>query len=182
MTLSPDASLLRIPPAALFKLVTLRFSTAYLLFLEHFGHLVWKDPVILPISKSIHSATFVYMMLMPATKDLWARTTTLTALMNYVHGLCASIELLLHPSILSADRVQGWFRTLLHIFFKNNGKADPNQMADVCFVKVQKQVEYVREFARDNNAKIHVFSYCRSKIAINRHKGTIATSICKAVN
>lgn len=42
MKISRDASLLRIPPVAMLKLVTLRLSTDDLLFLEHFGNLVWK--------------------------------------------------------------------------------------------------------------------------------------------
>lgn len=46
MILSPNASLLRIPPFALLKLVRLRLWTANLLCFETFGHLVWKDPVL----------------------------------------------------------------------------------------------------------------------------------------
>lgn len=68
MTLSPDASLLRILPVEILKLVTLSFYTAELLLLEHLGHLVWKDPVIDPIGKYRHSATFGDMMLMPAKR------------------------------------------------------------------------------------------------------------------
>lgn len=99
MTLGPDASLLRIPLVARLKLVTLRFSAADMFFLEPFGNLVWKDPVIVPIVKSQHSVTFGDMMVIPATKDLWARTTSLTAIMNAVNGLCSAIYLLLHPYI-----------------------------------------------------------------------------------
>lgn len=97
MALSPDASLVRIPPVALLKLVTWRCLKAELFFLEHFGHLVWKDPVIVPLGKSCHSSTFVNMMVMPATKDLWTRTNSMTAVMNAVSGLCYAIDLLLHP-------------------------------------------------------------------------------------
>lgn len=84
MTLSPGASLLRIHPVALIRVLTLRFPTAELLCLEQFGHLVRKYPVIIPIWKSKHSVTFGDMMVMPSTKYLWARTNSLTALMNEV--------------------------------------------------------------------------------------------------
>lgn len=87
MTLSTGASLLRIPTIALFKLVSLSFSTAYLFVLEHFGHLVRKYPVFVPIGKYRHSATFGDMMVIPATQDLWERTSSITDLMNAVNGL-----------------------------------------------------------------------------------------------
>lgn len=87
MTLSLDASLLRIPPVALLKLVTLRFSTTGLLFIEHFGHLVCKDPVIVPFGKAKQSDTLGAITVMYATKDLWATNKYLTALINTVNGL-----------------------------------------------------------------------------------------------
>lgn len=52
MMISPDSSLLRVPPNALLKLVKLRFSTADLLFLEHYGHLLRRDPDIFPIREA----------------------------------------------------------------------------------------------------------------------------------
>lgn len=87
MKFSQDASLLFITPVALLKLVTLRFSTADLLFLENFGHLVWKDPVIVPIGMVKNSPEFGNIMVMTAIKDLWTKTTSLIALMNAGNGL-----------------------------------------------------------------------------------------------
>lgn len=115
VTLSPDASLLRIPPVALLKLATVRLSTAQIFFIEHFGHLVWKDPVIVPVGKSKYSSTSMDMTVIPATKDLCARTTSLTALMNDVNGLCFEIDIILHPSIQSADRARDMFRHLMNV-------------------------------------------------------------------
>lgn len=105
MNLSPDASLLHITQSVLLKLATLRLSTADMLFIEQFGLLVWKDPVIVPIGKAKLSATLGGMKVIPATKDLWARKNFLTALMNAVNGLCVAIDNLLHPTIISTDRV-----------------------------------------------------------------------------
>lgn len=172
MTLSPDASLVRILPVALLKLVTLRFSNADLLFPEHFGDLMWKAPVIVSIGKVKHSSTFggiilersrvfvlsnshnyrvevvlcnrhnhLIMMLIPASMDLWARTTSLTSLMNSDNSLCTSIDLLLHPSILSADLVKAIFMHLLHIYYNNNINSNPYHMAVVFFILIQQNGE-----------------------------------------
>lgn len=97
MTLYPTASHLRIPPVELFQIITLRFYTADLFFLEHFGYLMWKDPVIVPIGMAKHSATLEDMMVMNSKKDLWASNTSLTALMNAVNGLFKANDLLIHP-------------------------------------------------------------------------------------
>lgn len=106
MTIYPDASLVRISPVALIKLVNLGWSTADLFFLQYFGHLVWKDAVIVPIGKLKHSATFGDMMVVLCTKDIWARTTIMTSVMNAVNGSCEANDLILHPYILSADHIK----------------------------------------------------------------------------
>lgn len=131
------------------KLVNLRWTTADLLFLEHLGNIVWKDQVIVPLGQSKNFATFGEMMVMPATKDLWARTTSMTTVMFAVNGLLSSIDLLLHPNILSAGRNQAMFRQLLYIYSQTNCKADPDHIYDVFDIRFQQHVETVREFPKD---------------------------------
>lgn len=97
MDIFPDASLLRIPPVYLLNIATLRGSTDDLLFLEYFGYLIWKDPV-----NTCHRGIYVLRDFWrhhgdPATKDLWARITTLPDLVNAINGLCRAIEHLLPP-------------------------------------------------------------------------------------
>lgn len=92
--------------------------------------MVWKDPVIVPIGKAKNSDKFDDMMVMPATKDIWERNTSLTALMSAVNGLCTGIDMLLHPSIISADSVKAMFRQLIHFHKKTNGKEDPYHVVD----------------------------------------------------
>lgn len=98
-------------------------------------------------------------MVMPATKDLWAITTSFTALINAVNGLFNAIYLLLNTSILSADRVQGMFLHLLQIYSKNNVKTDPDDMDYVFFIRVQQHVEGLRSFSLENNPTLHPLAH-----------------------
>lgn len=113
--------------------------------MERFGHLVWKEPVIVHVGKSKRFATFGDMMVIPAKKYLWIRTTSLAALRNAVNGICVAIDLLLHPSIIFADRVQSMFRNLLNAYSQTNGNADPHHMAEVLLIRVQQHMEELRE-------------------------------------
>lgn len=140
MALSPDASLIRITRFDFIKLVTLLWSTADIFFREHFDHLVWKEPVIVPIGISQQSGTFGYMMVMPATKDVWARTTSMTAVINAVNGLLSGIDRLQHPSILSADRIQAMSRQILDVYSHTNGKAYPYHIAHVFVITIQQHI------------------------------------------
>lgn len=81
-------------------------------------------------------------------KDLWVGTTSQKELMNAVNGICTEIDLLLHPSILSADRVKAMFRHLLHVYSKTNGKEDPDNMEDVFVILIS--IRKSRKFARSN--------------------------------
>lgn len=102
--------------------------------------MVWKDPVIVQMGESIHVASFRDMMVMRGTKDLLVSTISFTALMNAFIGLFTAIDLLIHPYILSAHRVQGIVRHLLNIYSNNNGKTDPDNMAEVFYIRVQQHV------------------------------------------
>lgn len=143
----------------LLNLVTLRFSTEDLLFLELFGHLVWKDHVLVPIGKRKHSAAFEAVMVMPATKDLWAKTTPLIALLSAVNGLCPDIDLLLHPRILSFEKVNTMFRNLLHIYSKKNGKEDPDHMEDVFSIRMKQHVGEIRALDLENNSSLNAIGH-----------------------
>lgn len=83
----------------------------------------------------------------------------MAALMNAVNGLCTTIDIMLHPPILSADRVPAMLRHLLYIYPNTNGKATPDQMADLFVISMQKQVEDIRSFDFDGNAAIHALSH-----------------------
>lgn len=139
MTLYPNAFLLRIHPVALLKVETMRLSTANFFVLGHFEHLVWKVPVIVSIGKQKHSETFGEMIVMVENIDLWAWKSSLTTLMNAVNGICGAIDLMLHPTILWAERVQDMFLNLLKTYSKNNGKTYPKHMADVFEIRMQQK-------------------------------------------
>lgn len=57
-------SLLRIHPVGILKPVTLRCSTADILFFKYLGHLIWKNTVIVVVGKYKHSNTFGDIMVM----------------------------------------------------------------------------------------------------------------------
>lgn len=84
------------------------------------------------------------MMVMSATKDLWARTTSITAVINDVNGLFSAVDLLLNPSNLSAYRIQAMFRHFLDIYSQTNWKAGPDRIADVIITLIHQHVETVR--------------------------------------
>lgn len=63
----------------------------------------------------------------------------MTVLSNAVNGLCEAIEIILHPKIMSAGRVQEMFLQLPKIYSQNNGRADPDHMADVFLIRIQQQ-------------------------------------------
>lgn len=86
---------------------------------------MWKYPVIVQIGKAKHSATFGDMMAIPATKNLWARINSFTALMNTVNGLFEDIDHLLHPTLISADHVHAIFRALLNVYSQKMGTLAP---------------------------------------------------------
>lgn len=93
-----------------------------LLFFDYFGSLVWKDQVLISFGKTKHAASFGDIMVMPDSKDLWAKTTSLAALSNSVNGLCETIGIFLNRQVLSAGRVQYMFRQILKIYSDKNGK------------------------------------------------------------
>lgn len=112
------------------------------------------------------------MMVMPATKYLWARTTSIFAVMIEVNGLCYAVDLLLHPSILSTGKVQAMFRQLLDVYSQTNGKADPDHIADVFVIRVQQHIEAVIEYAVDPENTIPDLRFWkdREKVAFIRLK------------
>lgn len=57
MAIYPDDSLFSIFPVVLLKLVSMRCPTADIFFLEYFGHLICRDPIIVEE--------------LSAVKDLW---------------------------------------------------------------------------------------------------------------
>lgn len=100
------------------------------------------------------------MMVMSATKYLWAKTTSVAELYIAVNGLWKTIESFLHPTIQPAGRVQEMFRQLPNIFSQDNGKADPDHMADVLLITEQKQEEDIRDFAYEDKSPIHNNCQC----------------------
>lgn len=65
---------------------------------------------------------------------------------NSVNSLLEAIDLLFHPSIRYTERVQEIFRHLIHTYYKNNGKADPDPISKVLVIRMQQQVKEVRNF------------------------------------
>lgn len=83
--------------------------------------------------------------------------------MNHVNGLCTTIDLLLHPSILSADSIQEMFRNLLHIYSETNGKDDPDHMDDVFNILMKQHVEEIRDLGFENNAPLHALGHWQGR-------------------
>lgn len=55
---------------------------------------------------------------------------------------------------MSADRIQAMFRQLLDIYSKTNGKDDPDHIANLFTIRIQKHVETAREFAQEPETTI----------------------------
>lgn len=92
-------------------------------------------------------------MEMPATKEIWARMTSIPELVNAVNGICIALDSLFHPSILAVDRVQDMFRHNSHIYCQTNGKEDPEHMADVFIIRKQQQIGDIGTFGYEMNGK-----------------------------
>lgn len=95
----------------------------------------------MPMCKSKHSATFGDMMVMPATKYLWAKSTSVVVLSNAVNGLFESIYMLLHPTITLAGRFQAMFRQLLNIYSKKIVMPTRITWSNVFLLLVHQQAE-----------------------------------------
>lgn len=79
--------------------------------------------------------------------------------MNAVNGLCTVIDMFLHTSILSTERVKDMFRNLLRIYFKKIGTADPDHMVDVLIIRMQQHMEEIRECSIDKNTQLHALRH-----------------------
>lgn len=80
------------------------------------------------------------MMVLPEMKDLWSRTESLTPLLNAVNGIYAAIDLLIHKSIVSADRVKASFLKPLNPYTNKKKKEYTDHMANVFVIRMQNQL------------------------------------------
>lgn len=121
--ISLTTALRQIPAVAIAKMLSLRISKGEKFFLEHFGHVLWRD-IDHPVYLSKIKTSLGDILVTKARKDIWAKIETITDLANAMTGLLSIVERMLHSTIICSSALRRMWQTLEQAHNMYGGFAD----------------------------------------------------------
>jgi len=135
-----------VPTAMLLKLVTIRFDKNDIFSLQYFGHLLYRDRREQNKTMNVNYADKSISVMAPQM-HAWSEIIVMDDLATVMRGLADAANMLLHPSILSAEEIIALLNKFHEVYDSKAGLASTKRMKGVLRQRLSERATALRQIA-----------------------------------